>query len=79
MRETPAITAKGIAEAMEVNLSLVEVGENDEVKILSGPLKDMVGMVRKINMHKRIAEVEVVFMGRKIVLHLGIEIVEKKW
>ena len=63
----------------EVNLSLVEVGENDEVKILSGPLKDMVGMVRKINMHKRIAEVEVVFMGRKIVLHLGIEIVEKKW
>lgn len=62
----------------EVPLSRIEVNENDEVKILSGPLTDMAGMVKKINLHKRIAEVEVEFMGRKIVIHLGIEMVEKK-
>lgn len=62
----------------EVPLSQIEVRENDEVKVLSGPLTDMVGMVRRINLHRRIAEVEVEFMGRKIVIHLGIEMVEKR-
>ncbi|MDE6951333.1 MAG: antiterminator LoaP [Lachnospiraceae bacterium] len=62
----------------EVPISRIEVGENDEVEILSGPLQNMIGMVRRINLHRRVAEVEVVFMGRKIIIHLGIELVEKK-
>lgn len=62
----------------EVPLSQIEISENDEVRILSGPLTDMAGMVRKINLHKRIAEVEVTFMGRRTVIHLGIEMIEKK-
>ena len=62
----------------EVSLSQVEVDENDEVKILSGPLQDMEGMIKKINLHKRIAEVEVEFMGRKTIIYLGIEMIEKK-
>lgn len=62
----------------EVSLSKIEVDENDKVKILSGPLQDMAGMVKRINLHKRIAEVEVEFMGRKTVIHLGVEMVEKK-
>lgn len=62
----------------EVALSTIEVDENDQVRILSGPLKNMTGMVKRINVHKRIAEVEVEFMGRKIVLYLGIEMVGKK-
>ena len=62
----------------EVPLSRIEISENDEVKILSGPLTDMAGMVRKINLHKRIAEVEVTFMGRRTVIHLGIEMIGKK-
>lgn len=62
----------------EIPLSQIEVNENDEIKILSGPLQDMEGMVRRINLHKRIAEVEVEFMGRKTVIHLGIEMIEKK-
>lgn len=61
----------------EVALSRIEIDENDEVRILSGPLKDMAGMVKRINLHKRVAEVEVAFMGRKVVLHLGIEMVGK--
>lgn len=62
----------------EVPLSQIEVNENDEIKILSGPLQNMEGIVRRINLHKRIAEVEVEFMRRKTVIHLGIEMVEKK-
>lgn len=62
----------------EVPVSQVEVDENDKIKILSGPLQNMEGMVKRINLHKRIAEVEIEFMGRKTVVHLGIEIIEKK-
>ena len=62
----------------EVSLSQIEVDQNDKIKILSGPLQNMEGMVMRINLHKRIAEVEVEFMGRKTVIHLGIEMIEKK-
>lgn len=62
----------------EVPLSLIEVNKNDEIRILSGPLQNMKGMVKRINLHKRIAEVEVEFMGRLTVIHLGIEMMEKK-
>ena len=37
----------------------------------------MQGQIRKINLHKRRAEVEVDFMNQKTVIHLGIEILEK--
>ena len=63
----------------EVLLSQIEVSENNEVRILSGPLYNMDGMIKRINLHKRIAEVEVEFMGRKTVIHLGIEMVGKKY
>lgn len=74
------IVSAGVGKKItgEVALSQIEIDENDKVKILSGPLKDMAGMVKKINLHKRIAVVEVEFMGRKTLLHLGIEMVEKK-
>lgn len=61
----------------EISLSQIEVNKNDEIKILSGPLQNMEGMIKRINLHKRIAEVEVEFMGRMIVLHLGIEMIQK--
>lgn len=62
----------------EVPLSQIEIDENDEIRILSGPLQNMEGMIKRINLHKRIAEVEVEFMGRMTVIHQGIEMVEKK-
>lgn len=61
----------------EVSLSWISVSEDDVVTILSGPLKDMEGQIKKINLHRRMAEVEVDFMNRKTVLHLGIEMVGK--
>lgn len=67
------ITAGGV----EAEISLISISEGDKVNILDGPLKDLEGCVRKINLHRRIAEVEVGFMGQKTVIHLGIEMVGK--
>ena len=61
----------------EVGLSQVGFDENDNVIIMSGPLLGMQGQIKKINLHKRIAEVEVEFMNQKTIIHLGIEILEK--
>lgn len=63
--------------SMEVQLSQVSVSENDIVTILSGPLKEMEGYIKKIDLHRRIAKVEVDFMNRKTIIHLGIEMLEK--
>ena len=68
----------GASEKNEVGLSQIAFDEGNEVVIVSGPLKDMEGMVKKINLHRRIAEVEVPFMNGSTVIHLGIEMVEKK-
>ena len=61
---------------MEVQISRVSVSEDDKITILSGPLKNMEGCIKKIDLHRRIAKVEVDFM--KTVIHLGIEMVEKR-
>lgn len=64
-------------ECVEVGLSQV-LAEDDQIIVLSGPLKNMEGRIKKINLHRRIAEVEVEFMNRKTVLFLGIEMVAKE-
>lgn len=68
---------KVTAGGSEAGLSLVTVSEGDAVTVLEGPLKDMEGHIKKIDLHRRIAQVEVDFMGRKTVIHLGIELVGK--
>lgn len=68
---------KVTAGSAEVGLSLVKVSEGDAVTVLDGPLKDVEGYIKKINLHRRVAEVEVDFMGRKTVFHMGIELVGK--
>ncbi len=62
----------------EADISKIGFGEGNEIKIVSGPLKDMEGMLRRINLHKRMAEVEIEFMGRSTVVYLGIELLEEK-
>ncbi len=62
----------------EVGLSQIAIREGNEVRIVSGPLARMEGLVRKINLHKMIAEVEVPFMGGRTVVYLGVEMVERK-
>ena len=65
-------------ENMRVGISQIAVTENDEITILSGPLKNIEGCIRKIDLHRRIAKVEVDFMNRKTVIHLGVEMVGEK-
>ena len=68
---------KGEEAASEIGLSQIVI-EGDRVVILSGPLKHVEGEIKKFHLHRRMAEVEVEFMGRKTVIHLGIEMVEKR-
>lgn len=56
-------------------MSKVLVGEGKQIRVLEGPLKDYVGDVVKVNLHKREAVIRVRFMGREMELKVGIEIV----
>ncbi len=62
---------------LEVKISKIAVDEGNQIRILSGPLADLEGQIRKVNLHKRIAVVEVEFMGNQSLVHLGVEMVEK--
>lgn len=50
---------------------------NDTIQIISGPLKGMEGLVRKIDRHKRFAWIEQMMFGEKRLIRVGLEIVEK--
>ena len=62
----------------EVGLSKVSVDEGKQIRIVSGPLKGIEGMVRKIHLHKRMAEVEIPFMKRKTMIYLGFDLLGKE-
>lgn len=57
----------------EIALSQIMLEEDGRVKILSGPLLQVEDMIKKIDLHRRVAEIEADFMGQKKVLYLGIE------
>ena len=57
-----------------IGISKVRIGKDGKLQYLSGPLSEMGNMVRRVNLHKRIAEIETEMMGRKRILYLGIEI-----
>lgn len=65
---------KIVNESGEIGVSKVKIGEDGSVAFLSGPLAQVEELVKKVDLHKRIAEVEADFMGKKQVLYLGIEI-----
>lgn len=55
-------------------LSKVEVVEGSRIRILSGALLNCEGMITKVHLHKRVAEVRMQFMGRTVDLYLGFEL-----
>ena len=59
-------------------ISMIDFDENDQVRVLSGPLTDFTGKVKKIDLHKRIALVEVDFMGQTTILHLGVDFCKRE-
>lgn len=60
-----------------IEVSKIQVLEGKRVQIVDGPLLGQEGTVRKINLHKRIAEVEVTLFDRPHLVYLGIEIVRE--
>lgn len=59
---------------VEISTGLIE---NDEVRIVSGPLKGREGIIRKIDRHKRVALIEVELFGKTTQAKVGLEIVSK--
>lgn len=57
-----------------IPISLVKVGDDGTIQYLSGPLENVKNRVKRVNLHKRVAELETSFLGRKKILYLGIEI-----
>ncbi len=51
--------------------------EGDEVIVLTGPLMNHTGLIKKIDRHKRLAYLEISILGRKKTVKLGLEIVRK--
>ncbi|MCR5727132.1 MAG: hypothetical protein K6G24_06670 [Lachnospiraceae bacterium] len=67
---------KDVEEKVVAEISKIDFKENDIV-VLSGPLQNVEGKIIKFNLHKRRAEVEIDFMGRKTVVFMGIEFMKK--
>lgn len=61
-------------ERGEIGISKVRVADDGSIEFLSGPILQVENLVRKVNLHRREAEVEAKFMGERQMLYLGIEI-----
>lgn len=57
----------------EIALSKIRILKDGRAEVLSGPLCHVEGLVRKIDLHRRTAEIETDFMGQKKRLYLGVE------
>ena len=51
--------------------------EGDRIIVEQGPLKGKEGLIRRIDRHKRIAEIEIEFLGERRKAKVGLEIVRK--
>lgn len=51
--------------------------EGDQIVVEKGPLKGKEGLIRRIDRHKRIAEIEIEFLGEVRKAKVGLEIVRK--
>ena len=64
------------AENQVVDMSVGYI-EGDQVIIQCGPLKGKEGLIKRINRHKRIAEIEIEFLGERRKAKVGLEIARK--
>ena len=56
---------------------LKSFGEGEQIVVEKGPLKGKEGLIRRIDRHKRIAEIEIEFLGELRKARVGLEIVRK--
>lgn len=50
---------------------------NGKVRVISGPLEDMEGYIKRIDRHKRKAVLTIEMFGRTVEMQAGLEIIEK--
>lgn len=60
----------------KTTLSQIVAGQEKKIQVVDGPLKGYVGNIVKTDLHKREVMIAVEFMGRKMELKMGIEMVE---
>ena len=58
-------------------ISDIELTEGEEIRILTGPLKDVEGKIIKVNLHKRKITIEIPMFSRNVEVDVGINIVTK--
>lgn len=57
-----------------IKISEIRVADDGTIQYLSGPLLNVINRVKRMNLHKRVAELETRFLGKTRILYLGIEI-----
>ncbi len=62
-------------EDHKTSMSKIEIDKGKRIRVIEGPLKDYVGDVVKVNLHKREVVVRVEFMGKLVELFMGVELV----
>ena len=71
---------KYLSEMMDEN-HIIQISTGylvgDTIKILSGPLKPFSAIIRKVDRHKRIAEIDVMMYGVAARAKVGLEIIKK--
>ena len=60
-----------------ISISEIEVLEGKNIRVISGPLLGLEGIVKKVNLHKRVAEVETIFLNQPVMIEFGIEIIKR--
>ena len=61
-----------------IGLSQVAIEEGKQMVVISGPLKGNEGLIKKVDLHRREATIELTLMGRKMDVLLCIELKKKK-
>ena len=78
MEEEEVEIFKGLVdETFNISLSIGFI-EGDKVEVTDGPLKGQEGLIKKIDRHKRMAIVEMPFLGKATRVRMPLEIVEKR-
>ncbi|WP_297420779.1 antiterminator LoaP [Clostridium sp.] len=76
--EKELITLKKLLGNEESNIGISKLyKENDEIRIVAGPLSGMEGQIRKLDFRKGRAKVNLSFMNEERIVELGIELVDK--
>lgn len=60
------------------DLSLIEVEEGKTIRIITGPLANIKGTIKKVNLHKRKITVSITLMNRSVDVDVGVDIVTMK-